>query len=196
MNSKPRSTQASRASAGGFSLAELLVVLAVLALFVLMLFPALANTQTDGRNFRCLNNQKQIMQAWRMYAEDNGDLLPPNDYPFTTPFSTSPNQNQLKSWVVGTMEQPIDVASPSILVAPQSLLSAYITNVATYHCPADEYIDTRAIRLHPRSVSMNSAVGTEWYAKHSRERAAPHLELPWVAAGCLEHLLMATRPRG
>ncbi len=173
MNSFSRPIRADRASAEAFTFAELLVVLAVLALFVLMLFPALANTQSDGRTFRCLNNQKQIIQAWRMYAEDNDDFLPPNDYPFTTPFVTNPNKNQLKSWVVGTMEQPIDAASPSILVAPQSLLSAYVTNVIAYKCPADEYINPNTRQLNSRSISMNSAVGTQWCGSTAGTGTAP-----------------------
>src|SRR5258708_2125803 len=69
---------------GGFTLVELLVVVGVLAVLAAMLIPALANTQPDGRTFQCLNNERQIVLGWRMYADDNNDVLAPNDYPYRT----------------------------------------------------------------------------------------------------------------
>ncbi|HLX95821.1 MAG TPA: hypothetical protein VKU37_08760, partial [Verrucomicrobiae bacterium] len=54
------------------------------------------------------------------------------------------------------------------LTDPNSLLSPYVTNANVYHCPADNYIDTRSHTIHARSYSMNSAVGTVyWTASNS-----------------------------
>ena len=150
------------ASKQGFTFIELLVVLAVLALLAVTLLPALANTQPDSRAFQCLNNQRQIMLAWRMYAEDNNDILPPNDYPYTTTYFTAGNKHQLANWVVGTMIQPLDSFNSAELTDPNSLLSAYVKTPASYRCPADKYIDPTTHRVHVRSISMNSAVGTLW----------------------------------
>ena len=64
----------------GFTLVELSVVLATLAVLAALLYPALAATHPDSQAFQCLNNQRQIMLAWQMYATDNHDVLPPNDW--------------------------------------------------------------------------------------------------------------------
>ena len=150
--------QSPRAREHGFTFIELLVVLAVVALLAVTLFPALANTQPNSRAFQCLNNQRQIMLAWRMYGEDNNDLLPPNDYVSSTWFSTSsPN------WVaIPGFESGFGTDDLSLLTNRNSLLSAYIHAGATYHCPADGYIDPQRRMANARSVSMNSAVGTIW----------------------------------
>jgi prepilin-type N-terminal cleavage/methylation domain-containing protein len=147
-----------------FTLMELLVVLAVLAMLAVMLLPALGNTQMDTRAFQCQNNQRQIMSAWRMYADDNSDLLAPNDYPATTAFTpaTASQQNQMRNWVVGTMEQSFDAGNAALLTNQYSLLSTYIHTPPTYRCPADNFLNPTAHRLNVRSYAMNSAVGTIW----------------------------------
>jgi prepilin-type N-terminal cleavage/methylation domain-containing protein/prepilin-type processing-associated H-X9-DG protein len=149
---------------GGFTLVELLVVLAVIAVLAVLLLPAIAATKPNSQGFQCLNNEKQLTLAWQMYAEDNADTLPPNDFPYATAYRGYANQSWMKNWVVGTMEQAVDVASPQELTDPNTLLSAYVTNPAVYRCPADNFIDPGAHRVHPRSYSMNSAVGTLWWS--------------------------------
>jgi prepilin-type processing-associated H-X9-DG protein len=150
-----------------FTLIELCVVIATVAVLAVLLLPALAATHPDSQAFQCMENQRQLILGWQMYAEDNNSLLPPNDYPYTTSFATATAsaRNAMKNWVVGTMAVGFDVASPFELTDPHTLLSPYITNAAAYHCPADNYIDVfSGHRVHPRSVSMNSAVGTVWYS--------------------------------
>src|SRR5258705_176021 len=78
-----------------FTLLELLAVLAVLALWVLLLVPALARTQPDSRAFQCLNNSRQLTRAWRMYADDNNDKLA------TSVYATDTASPILPSWAVG-----------------------------------------------------------------------------------------------
>ena len=161
-----------KTGAGGFTLVELAVVIATVAVLAAVLLPALAGTKPDSQAFQCLENQRQLILAWQMYAEDNNDLLPPNDYPYTTPYArqTAAKQASMRNWVVGTMEQPTDAAdypathSPNIseLLDPNTVLSTYITNKAVYRCPADNYIDPITHVVHVRSYSMNSAVGTAW----------------------------------
>jgi type II secretory pathway pseudopilin PulG len=146
----------------GFTLVELLVVLATVAMLAAVLAPALAGTRPNAPAYQCLNNQRQLILGWQMYAADNKDLLPPNDYPYTTAYYTYTPKNRLNNWVVGTMEQPLDSANASELTSVNSLLSPYVTNSSVYHCPADNYIDTKTLKLHVRSYSMNSAVGTTW----------------------------------
>jgi prepilin-type processing-associated H-X9-DG protein len=157
----------------GFTFVELLVVLATIAVLAAMLLPAIAGTKPSSQAFQCLENHRQLMLAMQMYSQDNSDLMPPNDYPYTTAYATMSTtaKAQHKNWVVGTMEQGLDASDRpattpgmvSELLDPNTLLSSYITNRPVYHCPADNYLDPYAGHsIHCRSYSMNSAVGTIW----------------------------------
>jgi type II secretory pathway pseudopilin PulG len=144
-----------------FTLIELLVIIAVLFVLASLFSRAIA-AKPSSQTVQCMENQRRLVMAWRMYADDNNDLLPPNDYPYTTSFVTAPNKDQLRNWVVGTMQQPFDAASnpTNTLLAPQTLLSGYVRQVNTYKCPAS---NTRVQgRTLSRNYSMSLAIGTRW----------------------------------
>ena len=150
----------------GFTLIELLVVVATMAVLAAVLLPALAGTKQNTQAFQCLNNQRQIMLAWQMYAADNGDVLPPNDFysggggpeSFIGP---NPSRRGNINWVGGGVDDRSDnhEATNTLMLTGWAALGSYNTNAATYHCPVDQSVVT-GIGPRVRSVSMNSAVGT------------------------------------
>jgi len=70
---------------GTFTLIEMLVVIAIIAVLAALLLPALSHAKEKGRRTACSTNLRQVNLAIRLYAEDNADSLPvlptPNPYP-------------------------------------------------------------------------------------------------------------------
>src|SRR5216684_4196892 len=66
-----RSTRPAR----GFTLIELLVVIAIIAILAAMLLPTLSKAKIKAQGIGCMNDTRQLLYAWRMYAEDNREVL-------------------------------------------------------------------------------------------------------------------------
>jgi prepilin-type N-terminal cleavage/methylation domain-containing protein/prepilin-type processing-associated H-X9-DG protein len=60
----------------GFTLVELLVVLAVIALLISVRLPALARATDQTKRSQCASNLKQFALAMHIFANDNNDGLP------------------------------------------------------------------------------------------------------------------------
>ena len=79
--------------AKAFTLTELLVVMAIIAILAALLLPVLSRAKANARRTTCLNNLKQINQGVHMYADDFNNIL------FTFTNSNNPtNLNFNSEW--------------------------------------------------------------------------------------------------
>jgi prepilin-type N-terminal cleavage/methylation domain-containing protein len=64
------------AKTAGFTLVELLVVIAMTGVLMAIMLPALATAKERTRRAVCKGNQRQLLAALQMYGNENGQLLP------------------------------------------------------------------------------------------------------------------------
>lgn len=62
-----------------FTLIELLIVIAIIAILAAMMLPALGNARNLARRISCINNMKQLAIQFNMYADDNKGFCPNNE---------------------------------------------------------------------------------------------------------------------
>jgi prepilin-type N-terminal cleavage/methylation domain-containing protein/prepilin-type processing-associated H-X9-DG protein len=65
----------------GFTLVELLVVIAVIAILAAILFPVFSIAREKARQTGCVSNLKQISTGVQMYLQDYDGTYPLNDWP-------------------------------------------------------------------------------------------------------------------
>lgn len=151
-------------SHGGFTLVELVTMIAVLALLALTFLPARAATRTKSDAVLCVNHLRQLMGAVTLYASDNHDFFPPNPDDGNTVLGHNWCAGQ--AGIGGAQE-----FNPDILEDPsRCLIAPYLRgNVSVFHCPADprqgryqgtDPAKTGAVVPAARSVSLNGGVGT------------------------------------
>lgn len=73
--------------AKGFTLVEVLVVIAVLAVLVGVLLPTLSGARESGRSAVCMSNLRQAAVICRLYADEHGGLSPA----IGVPYASTPN---------------------------------------------------------------------------------------------------------
>ena len=115
----------------GFTLVELLVVLAVIAILVGLLLPALASGREKARKTACLSNLRQVGVGIVLYAADNNGYIPygPKAAAFTSPLDFYPSTGAPTSLISLGSGMPVGLglllsqqlsSQPKVLFCPGS----------------------------------------------------------------------------
>jgi len=143
-----------RAAPGGFTLVELLVVVAIIALLLAVLLPALSRARGLGQSAACLNNLRQLQTCWLMYANDHDGTLPPNlsVYDLSTG-EPIPGLDLRLTWCAGNARKDVTTAN-----IEKGYLFPYNRSTAIYHCPADKARVAGSNVRHTRSYNMSQSI--------------------------------------
>jgi prepilin-type N-terminal cleavage/methylation domain-containing protein len=170
-----------------FTLVELLVVIAVIALLLSILMPSLRAVRVMAQRVGCAHNLKQIALGVDMYLGDND-----HTYPCTTdPVSQNPTYwlwmgRGWRGWIKPYLGGDINVRNPSVLLCPEDRAdpamyesTSYAYSMAFYHSPeqinaitdkAETYSNPKpSVPQHVDSVTTPSAkilIG-EWASNHA-----------------------------
>jgi len=148
----------------GFTLIELLVVIAIIAILMAILIPALHVVREQASGSACLGNEKSLILAWVMYADDNDGKLV-GGYPYVRDIhnagSPYPDRTQ---WLCAPLAEDgtiFPAAAGNSGAYMQSCASTppsrehiergiragalypYLNTVKVYHCPGDKRWSTR-----------------------------------------------------
>ncbi len=138
---------------------ELLVVIAIIAILAGLLLPALSRAKEEGRSVACRNNLHQLQLCFHLYALDNRDYVPPNNYVYDlTTLGPADGFSTNLTWCPGNPQ--LDTNTFNV---EHGLLFPYNRSVLIYRCPSDratvETPEGRRLRLpRTRSYSMSQSI--------------------------------------
>jgi prepilin-type N-terminal cleavage/methylation domain-containing protein/prepilin-type processing-associated H-X9-DG protein len=160
-----------------FTLIELLVVIAIIAILAAMLLPALSRAKDKATGIQCMNNHRSLMLAWRMYVDDNQDVLPYAS-------ETAPGSGTIGAWALGKMDfDPSNRYNwdPDYAVKTSPLWPYAGKAGAIWKCPGDRsYVTVSGIQKpRVRTMSMNYWLGAAG-GKHYSGLPATEPLTKWV----------------
>lgn len=138
--SPDRRLQSHAGGGNAFTLVELLIVIAIIAILASLLLPALAKAKEQGRTARCISNVRQMTLALALYVEDFG-LYPPVWYPSAT-------AGRLRGW-------------PDTLVP---YLGSPTNASSVFQCPSFKFRQTSTVG---QNVAGDHSVGAYGYNANS-----------------------------
>lgn len=139
-------------ASGGFSMVELLVTVAVVAILAGLLLPSISRGKRRALATGCLGQVRQFQLALDLYAEDSRDRFPPN--------RDGMDLGLGETWVRGWMGLPGPDCT-NVLHLHESLLGRYVGPIEAWKCPASRPVEVGGVwQPRIRSYSLNGFLGS------------------------------------
>lgn len=128
----------------GFTLVELLTVIAIIAVLAGVVFPVFATVRGKAREISCLSNLRQIGLALRMYTQDSDELYP---------WALDPTDRYTPQiWA----EFPEFQAQIPYMPMIHEVLQPYIRSTEIFRCPSDSGYDVEDFTGEPLDARPTS----------------------------------------
>lgn len=146
----------------GFTLVELLVVIALIAALVALLLPTLNRARARAQGYQSVNNSRQLLLAWILYSDDHNGRLAYNLGGQAG--GKDPARKTDQNWVNNNLTWELDSDNTNTATLTEAALGSYASKVASiYRCPADRVLSQKQREAgwtaRVRSYSMNAMVG-------------------------------------
>ncbi len=134
-----KSTQLRGRTKRGFTLVEVLVVIAVIAILASLLLTGVHSATETARRTACISNLRQIGAGIALYASDNSGLIPygPKAPPFTSPGDLYPSTGAPTSLISLRYGTPVGLG----------LVLKYMGDPKALFCPGSEPPADSALEL-------------------------------------------------
>lgn len=139
----------------GFTLIEILLVIAIIGVLAAILFPVFASVREKGRQISCVSNLHQLGLAVALYAQDSDDILPLGGDPIDTQTDLWKTAHSGKYWALAQQLPPLP-----------KILGPYAAGSGVWRCPSDtgydvpDFDESVYLPAHPTSYE---AYGSSYF---------------------------------